>query len=194
MDVSSPSADRLFVCLLVCFFPPYSSVETMLEDSENVLLWLSMVSSCELRRSCFFVLWSYSPPLPVFPNLWPLDLFHVIVADRPPPILPLHSIRLEYGCVVVDTCTVWLVSRCCPAVICSSSDVEQPLSQWKTDQGKGWPRFPILKKKKKEPFVPISHPLLPWRNCLDFHRNTFAGISLWIPDPSCMYLHCKICM
>lgn len=55
------------------------------------------------------------------------------------------------------------------------SDAEQSLSQWKTDRGKGWPRFPILKKKRKkkekETSVPISHPPLPWRNCLDFHRD-----------------------
>lgn len=144
----------------------------------------------ELKRGCFFVLSAYSPSLASFPPFDPPSTCSVLMLPTP-PTLPVHSIRLDYGCVVVDTCAVWSVSQCCCAMSCSSSCRHRTRS--KTEE-KGRPRFPKLKKKKKEePFVPISHPSsLSRRDCLDFHRNTFSGISLWMSDRSCMYLHCNM--
>lgn len=43
----------------------------------------------------------------------PLTFRSLPAAPFRPFASPVHSIRLEYGRVVVDTCTVWSVSQCC---------------------------------------------------------------------------------
>ena len=49
-------------------------------------------------------------------------VFHFISFSSLFPLsCPCHSIRLDYGCVVVDTFSMWLVSWCCSfMVLCSS--------------------------------------------------------------------------
>lgn len=106
--------------------PRYFSVQTLgLEDSENVCSdcqWCYCVNiglKCKRRWRCVSFFWPFSPS----------SLFTVLVPSPPPPpvvflhlfVVPVHSIRLEYGCAVVDTCSLWLVSKCCCLMMCCSS-------------------------------------------------------------------------
>lgn len=104
-------------------------------------------------RVCLILLSSSpSPPLCRPPPLSPFPVFLTF----PTLVVPVHSIRLEYGCVVVDTCSVWSVSQCCRVMIwCSSWCHRTRSTDWKSGdkRWKGWPR-----SLKKQTLVPISRP------------------------------------
>lgn len=133
-----------------------------LEDSENVCSdcrWCYCANidhKCKRRWGCFGVLLSSSPPL--FTLL--LFLFPVFLTF-PTLAVPVHSIRLDYGCVVVDTCSLWSVSQCCRVRICCSLWCHRTRSSDRISgdkRWKGWPRFP--KKNKKNigsHFTPYTH-------------------------------------
>lgn len=132
-----------------------------LEDSENVCSdcrWCYCANinhKCKRRWGCVSVILSSSPSPPLY-RPPPLSLFPVFLTF-PTLVVPVHSIRLDYGCVVVDTCSVWSVSQCCRAMICCSSWCHRTRSSdWISGdkRRKGWPRFP----KKKKTLVPISRP------------------------------------
>lgn len=127
------------------------------------------------------------------------------VLTFPTLVVPVHSIRLEYGCVVVDTCTVWSVSQCCRVMISSSSWCHQTRSsRWINGdkRWKGWPRFP--KQEKNKHWLPFHALLIPVEPCLELSRSAqcHSGIFLWIWGPTlyCMYLsddillHCNVQM
>lgn len=154
MDVSSPWADPF-----VFPFPGISQWKLGLEDSENVCSdcrWYYCANINHKRKhrwgcvSFYYLLLL----LPLFPVL--LFLFPVFLTF-PTLVVPVHSIRLDYGCVVVDTCSVWLVSQCCRVMICCSMWCHRTRSSdWISGDKrcKGWPRFP--KKNKGSHFTPYS--------------------------------------
>lgn len=105
-------------------------------------------------RVCFIFFKSSPSPLLYHPP--PLFLFRVFLTF-PTLVVPVHSIRLEYGCVVVDTCSVWSVSWCRRVMIrCSSWCHQTWSSDWISEdkRWKGWPRFP--KKNIGSHFMPNS--------------------------------------
>lgn len=142
MDISSPWANPF-----VFPFPDISQWKVGLEDSENVCSdcwWWYCVSinhKCTHRsvKVCFILISSSSSPPPLY-RPPPLSLFPVFLTS-PTHVVPVHSIRLEYGCVVVDTCSVWSVSRCCRDVLLLvvPSSMEQRLKQWRQKMKGGDP-------------------------------------------------------
>lgn len=181
-DVSSPWADPF-----VFPFPGISQWKLGLEDSENVCSdcrWCYCVNinhKCRHRWGCvsFYLLL-----LLLFPRHSPF-LSPVFLTF--PNFVPVHSIRLEYGCVVVDTCSVWSVSHCCLVMICRSSWCHRTRSSDRINEDKrwkGWPRFP------KKTLVPISHPSPFLKNYFwNFPAMHRSGIFLWIwKDMDCMYV------
>lgn len=124
-------------------------------------------------RVCFILL-SSSPSPPPFYRPPPLSLFLVFLTF-PTLVVPVHSIRLEYGCVVVDTCSVWSVGQCCVMICCSSWCHQTRSSDWISGdkRWKGWPRFP----KKNKDIGSHLNPTHSWKNI----SGTFplCTVSLW---------------
>lgn len=110
---------------LLCFHPPVLlSANLGLDDSENVrsdCWWCYCVSVDEGVFSFFLLLPSLPSSWPPLPSPAPVFFLHLLV-------VPVHSIRLEYGCAVVDTCSLWLVSKCCCLMMCCSSWYHQTRS------------------------------------------------------------------
>lgn len=131
-----------------------------LEDSENVcgdFWWCSRVNIIhKCRRECLIYLVCFLP-LPLFLSFY--FYFSVFLAF-PIVVISVYSIRLEYGCVVVDTCCVWSVNRCCRVLIRRYSWCHQTQSSdWISGdkRWKGRPRFPEKKNNVKTWFL-IAHP------------------------------------
>lgn len=121
----------------------------------------------------FIIFFSFSSSLPSCP-LFPSPVFLTF----PTLVVPVHSIRLEYGCVVVDTCTVWSVSQCCRVMICCSSWCHRTRSSdWISGdkRWKGWPRFP--KKNNGSHFTPYSFLKNHFWNFLALHSATLGSFS-----------------
>lgn len=122
---------------LLCFHSlVFLSGNYVLEDSENVCSdcrWCYCANinhKCKRRWGCVFVLSSPSPSPPLCrpPPLFPFPVFLTF----PPLVVPVHSIRLDYGCVVVDTCSVWSVLSCYDLLLLvMPSNTEQWLDQWR---------------------------------------------------------------
>lgn len=116
---------------------PYFSVKKKklgLGDSETVCSdcwWCYSVNinhKCKRRWGC--VSFFYLPfPLPFSSTL----ILFPVVLTLPTFVVPVHSIRLEYGCVVVDTCTVRSVSQCCRAKICLLLVMPSNAKQWRQE-------------------------------------------------------------
>lgn len=130
MDISSPWANPF-----VFSFQRISQWKLGLEDSENVrsdCRWCCCVNishKCKRRWGCVSFLFSYSP----FPAIYhcPLPPFFppVFISTL---VVPVHSIRLEYGCVVVDTCYVCSVLSCYDLLLLSMpTDKERWLEEWR---------------------------------------------------------------
>lgn len=100
----------------------------------------------------------------------PLFLFPVFLTC-PPLVVPVHSIRLDYGCVVVDT-YMWSVTQCCRVMISCSSWYHQARSiDWISGgkRWKGWPRFP--KSKKNNHWFSFHALLIPEKTLLELSRS-----------------------
>ena len=107
------------------------------------------ITNCKCRWGCVLFFLSSSPSPPSLPpsSLLPVPCLLNISTTL---VVPVHSIRLDYGCVVVDTCSVWSVSQCCRAMICCSWWCHRTRSRdWISGdkRWKGWPRFPQKKQK-----------------------------------------------
>lgn len=178
MDIFSPWADPF-----VFPFPAISQWKLGLEDSENVCRdcrWCCCVDinhKCKCRWGWVFFFFKSSPS----PSLFrppPLFLFRVFLTF-PTLVVPVHSIRLEYGCVVVDTCSVWSVSWCRRFVwlVAPRDAIEHGAvtGSVETRDEKGWPRFP-KKKNIGSHFMPDSWEKHFW-NSPTLHSAALGSLS-----------------
>lgn len=194
---------RLHECFLSLSRPFCFSISRIsqwklgLEDSENVCSdcrWCCCVNinhKCKRRWGCvsFYYLPLFTAP--------PLLFLYPVFLTFPTFVVPVHSIRLEYGCVVVDTCTVWSVSQCCRVMICCSSwspsNTEQWLDQWRQKMMKGVTQVPYWKKQtNKKTWFPFHALLIPEDPFLELSRSAqcHSGIFLWIWKP----MDCTVCI
>ncbi len=135
-------------------------------------------------RVCFIFSSSPSPPL-----YRPTYLFLPVFLTFPTLVVPVHSIRLEYGCVVVDTCTVWSVSQCCRVMICCSSWCHRTRSSDQISGHKGERGDPGSLKKH---WFPFHTQLIPEETFLELSRSAqcHSGMILRIWKP----MDCTVCI
>ena len=151
---------------LVFPFPRIFSVKTRFRRQCECLSWVSMVFLCKhqsqnvsVDEGVFHFYYPSSPSPPSLPSSFPSRSPCSSLTFTNPLVVPVHSIRLEYGCVVVDTCTVWSVSQCCRVMICCSWWCHRKhgaaIGSVETKEERGDPGS--LKEKNKT-LVPISRP------------------------------------